>query len=274
VGFPQTLASLSGFGISQPVRSQIGVGVASILLCCLFLAKARSDVPTDSTRKALIALAMFALFIIYGLDFNRATKGFATSGQILIVSIAATTAAYFLLIRAKALFAVCLLVPLFSSYALVNPVAFGLGPIIDTQVYRQVSRVVDQDPEARWIVYGSYFASDLLKATGAHVFLGGSRGVPPLEELKLLDPESSSVSVYNRFAHVTLLPAQGNKVTFTLRGEDRYDLEVDPKSQVWRELGVKYVAMPAPSPDAEFLARATPVPGLSRGGLWVYRLKD
>ena len=272
VGFPRTVSSLSGFGMSQPVRSQIGVGLASILLCCVFLAKARNDVPTNFTRKALVVLAMFALFIIYGLDFNRVTTGFATSAQILIVSIAATAAAYSLLIRAKGLFALCLLVPLVSSYALVNPVAYGLGPIIDTKVVREVSRVVDQDPGARWIVYGSYFAADLLKTTGAHVFLGGTKGVPPLEELKVLDPDSSSVSVYNRFAHVTLNPARENKVTFTLVGEDRYTLEVDPKSQVWRELGVKYVAMPAPSTDAEFLAQTAPVPDVTIG-LWIYKFK-
>jgi hypothetical protein len=274
VGFPAALASASGFALSQANRSQLGVGVASILLCSVFLARSRNDLPAGFLRRALLAGSLCALLVAYGLYFNRVTEGFVTSGQLLTVSLIATAAAYMLLSRAKKAFAALIIVPLVASYGLVNPVAVGLGPVLDTDVFRQVSRIVDRDPDAGWIVYGGGLAPELLRTTGARVLLGGTKWVPPLDELKVLDPQASAVSVYNRFAHVALTPVEGDTINFKLGGPDNYAIEIDPKSDRWRQLGIRYVVLPARSTDREFIAKTTLVQNLNDVGLWIYRFRS
>ncbi len=272
VGWPHMAAVATGFGWSKGTRSLLGLGLASILLCCVFLARSSVDLPSGLGRRLAVAAGMLTIAGASALDFNRVTGGFGRSGQIVIATLVAVAAGYFLLARKRLAFAACVLVPNVLCYGLVNPLASGLGPILETRLFREVSRMVDEDPDARWTVYGGYVTADLVKAAGAQVF-NGTKFVPPLDDLRVIDPSATAALGYNRYAHIALVPENGNAVTFTLLHEDSYVIRIDPKSDVWRRLGIRYVALPFAATDPEFLERAALALELPDASLWVYRYR-
>jgi hypothetical protein len=269
VGWPQWLAVASGFGRSQPVRALVGLGTASILLCCLLLATSPPDDRPGLGRRLLVVACMAAALLAYGLDFERATSGFATARELTLVVLGGTVAGWLLLVRRRLAFAACVLIPQAWAYGLVNPVAVGLGPILDAPTFQQLSRLVADDPDARWIVYGDVTASTLLKMAGARVFNGMSI-IPRIDELRTVDPDGTGMPVYNRYGYMVLVPTDGPEVSLTTVRNDLYEMRVDPKSDVWRALGVRYVVLPGPSTDPAFLAKTT----LVRPDAWIYRFRD
>jgi len=270
VGWPRFLAVASGFERSQGTRPLLGLGLASIILCCVFMARTQVSLPRGLGTRLAVAASLVAALVLYSLGFNRATQAFATDNQVALVCLLAAAAGYLLLTRRRIAFAACVLLPNIWSHGLVNPVGTGLGPIIDTRLVREVTPLIHRDPTARWAVYGPHVVADLFKAAGAQVF-NGTKFVPPLEDLRVIDPMSSSTSIYNRYAHVELEPRPGSDATFTLGHGDWYTIHMDPKSDVWRRLGVRYVVLPQASTDPDFLAAAALVLELPDLGLWVYR---
>jgi hypothetical protein len=217
-----------------------------------------------------LAAALLGLLGAYGLHFVNVTEGFATPQQVVVVSLVAGGAGYLLLTRRRIVFAACVLLPNLWSHGLVNPVAVGLGPILDTSVVRAVAPVVRQDPDARWAVFGDYSWADLVKVTGADV-INGTRFVPSFDDLQLIDPDGPNAEIYNRYAHVSLVPRAGTEIDFVLRHGDSYRIQIDPLHDVWRRLGVDYFVFPFQVKNPDFLANATPVLALRKAKLWIYR---
>ena len=54
--------------------------------------------------------------------------------------------------------------------------------------------------------------------------------------------------------------------------EDQYEMHVDPKSDVWHALGVRYVVLQSESSDPEFLAKTALMQPLPR--VWIYKYLD
>ena len=270
LGWPRFLAVASAFGKSQGTRSLLGLGLASILLCCVFLAKARVILPRGFAPKTIIAAALLAVVLVYSLMFNRATGSFAVGNQVAWVTLLSAAAGYLLLARKRLAFAACVLIPSIWSYGLVNPVAVGLGPIIDTKLFKQVSPLIRREPDARWAVYGPHVVADLIKAAGGQVF-NGTKFVPPLDDLRVIDPKSSGASIYNRYAHIELEPDQGPDVSFSLHQGDWYIIHITPSSDLLRRLGIRYVVFPQAFTDPAFLATAELVTSVPDASLWIYR---
>lgn len=270
VGWPHWLAVGSGLGLSPPVRSLVGLGLASILLCCLFLAKSHEESPRRRGRLVVVGCFSAAL-LVYTLDFNRVTSGFAARSQMALVVLAGGAAGYLLMAPKRIAFAVCVLVPHIWSYGLVNPVAVGLGPILEAKVFQRMSQFVAEDPDARWVAYVEIASATLLKMAGAHVF-NGINIIPPIEDLHVIDPEGRGMPVYNRYGYIALMPASDSAIGLSVVRKDLYEMHVDPKSDVWRDLGIRYIVLPGASTDPEFLAKTTLVQPLPR--VWIYKLLD
>ncbi len=272
VRWPYALAVASGFAWTQGPRPLLGLGLASIILCCVFLAKRRVDLPDGSTARLFVAIPWLALLVAFALSAGRETGNFATGAQVALASLVPAGVGYLLLTRRRIAFAICVLVPNIWSNGLVNPIAVGLGPILDTELFREVSRIVERDPDARWTVYASYPRANFLKATGAQVF-NGTQVVPPLEDLRVIDASPTAARTYNRFAHIELVPRKGSSVTFKLRGIDRYSIAISPMSDVWRRLGIRYVTLPFAPTSREFLAMTSLVLEQPDARMWVYEYR-
>ncbi len=270
IGWPRWLAFASGFGRSQPLRSLLGVGLASIVLCCRSLARPGDVLPASRTGRLAVGAGLLAASTAYALHFERVTSWFATPGQIALVALFAGATSYLLLARRRAAFALCILVPQVWSYGLVNPVAVGLGPVLKAKVLAEISSLVAEDPEARWVAYVDIASATFLKVAGARVF-NGINIIPPVDDLRVLDPEGAAMSVYNRSGYILLTPEKGPAITWTIVRRDLYRIGIDPKSDAWRRLGIRYVALPAASADPEFIRRTELVRELP--GLWIYRYR-
>jgi hypothetical protein len=62
-----------------------------------------------------------------------------------------------------------------------------------------------------------------------------------------------AVTVYNRWAHIALDPENGPEVDLTLAHGDMYSIRIDPMSDVWRRLRIRYVVFPFAVANPEFL---------------------
>jgi hypothetical protein len=271
VGWPHWLAVASGFSRSQPVRSLLGLGLASILLCCVFLARSIVDGPRG--RRLVVFGGLAAALLAYVLDFDRATSGFATTGQIALVVLGGGLAGYLLLTRRHVAFALCVLVPHVWANGLVNPVAVGLGPILESPLIQRLSRFVAEDPNARWIVYGDFTTPTLFKMAGANVF-NGINIMPRIDDFRVIDRDGAGMPVYNRSGYMVVVPEEGPNVGLQNVHDDLFEMRVDPNSDVWRDLGIRYVVLQAASTDPEFLAKATLEQTGRETGLWIYKYLD
>jgi hypothetical protein len=273
IGAPRIIALLTGFSRTHEGRPFVGLGPASIMLCCIFLSRSKTDFALSYRGKLLGASVLLISLLLFSWHFNSVTGGFATSAQVALVVSITAGAGYLLLVRKRALFMACILVPNIWAHALVNPVATGLSPLTSSRVYREVARIASEEPEAGWAVYGSHVTANLFKAAGAKVF-NGTNYSPPLEKLRILDPSSSSMPIYNRFAHIMLVPAASAETKFSLIAPDLYSIAIDPKHSFWSKLGVKYITLTYPSNDPEFLEHTTPVASFREAGLWLYRRNE
>lgn len=269
IGGSPALGLLTALGLSPATRPLLGVGLASILLCCVYLASPSTGAPARVRAQILAAASIAAGLALFGWYFERATDGFASLGQLVSVSVVGAVAGAALLGRRRLLFSATLLVPSIWFHGLVNPVAVGLAPILEARVVVEASRIVARDPDARWVAYGNHTLPDLIKTAGANVF-NGTKVVPPLDDLRVLDPDGRHASIYNRFAHIRLSPQYAG-VSFTLAQPDLYTIGIDPMNDAWRRLGIRYVVFPVEIFDAGFLARTTLVSELRDVGLWIYR---
>ena len=270
LGWPTRLAVASGFALTHDMRPLAGLGPASILLCCVFLKGRHSELPDGLGGKIAVVALLAVSVLLLSVNFDLATDGFATPAQVALVTSATVLAGYLLLARKRVAFAACILAPSIWSYLLVNPVAVALEPITGMKALREVSDIVGRDPAGRWAVYGDASFANLFKAAGARVF-NGTNYVPPLEDLRILDPESSAASIYNRYAQIELTARPGSQVVFALVDPDLYTIAIDPKSDLWSRLDIRYMALPFETRDPEFLQRASLVTPLPAIGLWVYR---
>jgi len=53
-----------------------------------------------------------------------------------------------------------------------------------------------------------------------------------------------------------------------------YAIAIDPKSELWRRLGVRYVALPFAASDPELVAASELVLRLPELGLWIYEYRS
>jgi hypothetical protein len=273
-GWPRAFAVASGFDRVPGVRALLGLGLASILWCCVSLSEPNRDRsrPAGWARIALTG-GLVALLALYAVHFNRSTGGFASISQLALVCAVCGMAVFFLLGRNLPALAACVLIPSLLSYGLVNPVTKGLTPITGTRLFDSASRIAKKDPRGRWTAYRSLFLADYLKAAGAPVF-NGTCFVPRLDDLRVLDPGGLQSSTYNRLAHVILEPGTGADIAFRRSElEDVYTIEIDPANDAWKRLGVRYVVLPYEATDERFLTLADLLFTYPEAGLWVYRYR-
>jgi hypothetical protein len=71
-----------------------------------------------------------------------------------------------------------------------------------------------------------------------------------------------------------LVATASPEISFTLITPDLYSIGIDPKQSLWSKLAVRYVTLPYPSNDPEFLEHSTQVASFPETGLWLYRRNE
>ncbi|MBV9617786.1 MAG: hypothetical protein JO201_01110 [Verrucomicrobia bacterium] len=247
VPMPGWLARVSLLGLTTERRLLIGIGIANVLLCCIFFARYRDRI---LARGDLVAVGVFLLCLILGLIFARPySNNVALSALIVFVSAALVGLFFFERLRSWFL-AICGSAIALNSIA-INPVMRGLSPLVESEAFLKIDGVRRQDPTARWVCYEDIRLAQLAKATGAAV-LNGAQILPDMDFMHQIDPGRELEGIYNRFAYINVtLPNEPGEVTFVLDSFNFYEFTLPPEHPALVRGNYKYFIFPRQWREAE-----------------------
>lgn len=274
VPFPKWLLRATFLDFATERRALLTIGLASILLCCIFLDRYRAQIFT--TRSAICAGLIF-WFAIAGLLWNASLHNpqiFPDKRQVaLALIINATIATLFFWETKRSWIPTVLAALLILSNAGVNPIMRGLSPLLNSQAFRVIEEIRAADPKAKWIAYNDLDLAQLILATGAPV-LNGTKLLPDFTFFRRLDPGRPAESIYNRYANIYCrLPPDSDPGGLELFHEDIYVLSLPPDSPILREFGYDCLLFPDVWPDAK-LHGFSLVQQITPSHLWIYKRKQ
>ncbi len=248
-GWPKWLAEATLISMSPTRRTQIPLGVASVILTIVYLNYFRDKFrPTNLAINAIAVIGVLA-FMVYAAQVNVADgDGFFKSYQLFFPALFFGALNLLLLPTLKipyreAIFGAGITLAVLPNLTL-NPLAIGLSPVTENVIYKEVRDVAKTAPDARWVVLGSQYISYMVTATGVKL-ISGVKFVPSRNILSVLDPAVKRDSVYNRYAHTVygtyIDPAHPDTVIFQNPFEDGYNVSLDPCSPRLKKLNVRFV---------------------------------
>jgi hypothetical protein len=252
VGFPESLAKASLMSMVPTRRAQIPMGIGSILLLFVYLStitkkgtvKTGQALPKWTSALLVLGAVVFVGYTAY-VNVND-SEGFIKPYQTFMPVL------FFILMNGLLIFSIPIpyRTSLFCTGLLLfllpnikaNPLSRGLSPITENAFYKTVRQLVEQDPNARWMVNGSQFITYMVTATGAKQ-ITGVKYIPNRKTIfKVLDPQMKRDSAYNRYAHVinqSYIDGR-DSVILVNQFEDGYVIAMDPCSPRLKQLNVKY----------------------------------
>lgn len=249
IGFPKGLATATLMSMSPTRRTQIPMGIGSIVLLFIYLGAIKNKVKL-STPLTLVFIAGAIAFVVYTAYVNiNDSDGLILAYQTFVPVLFFIGMNVLLIFSVNipyrtVVFCIGILIFLIPNYKL-NPISQGLSPITENAFYKSVRQLVEQDPDARWIVNGNQFITYMVTATGAKQ-ITGVKYIPDRKRIfSVLDPQMKRDSAYNRYAHVvfsTYIPGTGrDTVVLANQYEDGYVIAMDPCSPKLKQLNVKYM---------------------------------
>lgn len=295
VKFPLPVAKLSLLSYVSFNRILLGLGIGSILVTMVYLAggdgksnggraagEERNDAaskhgepvpdvaPMDRgfARNASIVVAV--LMFLYGLIYIQMASEDFRLRYVVLMSFFFGLLSWLILTRRRAAFSVLILLAL-TPYVVVNPIARGMDPVFENQIYKTGYKLAAHDPDARWIVYGNPSLAALLKASGMQV-VNGAKYTPDLDFYAAIDPTGSNRGIYNRYSHTTYnepaLPAE--PAAFRLLNGDAFAVDISPCSEDMKKLGVDHFAYNK-KPGVESMSCLELVEEVSNTGVGFYK---
>src|SRR6478752_1395385 len=254
IGFPAFLSKITLFSMSPDFRTLPIVGVTNCFLLICYIASNKMEIKKERiswVELGVLAAATLVFMLIVTTQINKATENFFTSTQV-GVAITLILVSYLLIRYKNFRFAnpalLILLIGMVVSNANVNPVTEGLAPILENPLVIDSKEIHEKDPSARWALFGNTRLTHLLKANGIDLF-NSVKLVPPMKDMKVLDPTGKYDSIYNRYAWMTMNSKQvaqyfdvnwNDTVMFRQTFRDGYTIFMDPCSPKLKQLGVKY----------------------------------
>jgi hypothetical protein len=230
VGVPDILSTVTFLSHSTSSRVLQMMGYVDLILlfrlATFRLATDRTDNVSDGKARATgLIISLFAVAVL-------SVAGAVSGGNIRLALVALNAVGMFcllaslILIRGKvpganmALLVVSVLVAL--SGAAVNPVQHGAAALTDSDTASVVREYSDSDD--LWITEGSVLG-DLCIANGASC-INSVNTYPRLDVWSTLDPDGMYKSVYNRYAHIIVVPTT-EATTFKLNSADSFTVELN-----------------------------------------------
>ncbi len=208
--WPSWLLHGTLLSFSTERRALLALGVANIFFCCLFLDRYRERILANSAAVSMGAASWLAMAgLLWSLSLRDPTF-FADKFQLLLpLAINTAVIVLFFWESLRRFLPVVLSVLLIFSNAGINPLMSGLAPLVDSETFKTVERLHRADPEGKWIVFHSRYFAQLIKSTGAPIF-NGTKVVPDLPFLHLLEGGAANEFTYNRYANIVCeLPQRG-----------------------------------------------------------------
>ena len=191
-------------------------------------------------------LALISIAIAVAVFFLSTSNGFGIIGKSLfipvsIVSISILGTSLFIIFKssdnkyANLFLVMCILISAMGG-GLVNPIESGIG-YYDLEPVQFVEGLVEENPNANWIVVGEREIQDMFIAAGAHTITSVNT-YPDFEKWEKIDPGHKFEDVYNRYAHMNVnlsanesskferVPGREDIISLTLNVNDLEKLNV------------------------------------------------
>jgi hypothetical protein len=248
VGIPEFVATHTFLSYVPPYRADVGLGLASVVLCTYVLAL-RKDVSQETETmwsRAVIYISVASavcLFMVHGLSLQRLTGGFPSIYFVGIASVVAGLLSYLMLQGRAIVFCTLLGIIVVATTAVFNPLSTNLDHIYDSELADQIVKF-DQlsGDHPVWICYGGMFPSVLVTVLGGRT-ISGIQWPPQLSLWKTLDPTGGAYEkIYNRFAEVTLEYQPDTRwVFFNHPTDGTMTVVISPDHPRLKEIGARYV---------------------------------
>ena len=223
-----TLASYLFLDLVPPTRFRMLFGVMSFILVALFVERIdRSESYSGNVSVVRLphwvkisapALALASIVILWlyfrflGPGVAIGSIGTKISALLTMVIVLGFVASLAMLVWRKVLLAsIFLLLTIFTTTALVNPVYIGLYRLTDTEVSRYVQSLSADDENATWVAVGGYLPSTVIIHAGV-TGLNGVQSVPQLSLWKIIDPNKKHELAWNRLGNISWVPGEGSPV--------------------------------------------------------------
>ena len=266
VPLPAWIGRSTLFSVATVTRLLLGIGLANILLSCVFLDRYQTlAVPRVGALSIAAGLWLcLALWLWFANPFPDRTR------LALLLLINGVLVGLFFWERARPWFLSAFAALLVVNGASINPIMSGLSPLLNTEAFRRIDALRAADPAGGWVVYENQALPQLVKATGAPV-LNGAKIVPDLGLMQQLDAEGSARQIYNRYATITaLLPGSPGTVAWNLVYDDFYQIALPPDHLALRERGYNYLLFPREWFNASLHGFAL-IEKIEPGRLFVYK---
>lgn len=263
---PAWLAKYTMMSFVQGFRSQIALGLVSIILCMQLLAAMQQRRWWEEralSTAALVFLGCGGLFVWFGWYFQMETAyfpgGAATPpNEVLWVSFAAASVCASLSLGLQRVSIVAVLAATILTAGSFNPLSRGFTPLDKTEMGRAIATVLREDPKPNgqpslWLAYGG----NIYPTMGMVAQMFGARtmsGVhlhPQLDMWRKLDPTLRHFEKYNRYLLVLQFPAPPSDETVLFNLVHMFVLHVktSPLNPIWKNLGARYVISNGPESE-------------------------
>jgi hypothetical protein len=260
VGAPEPLARALLLDRIPPRRALLGLGLADALLLVRWLSCGPVQVPGRAASLALAAA--FAALLAWCARALHATYPETRPVWLAALVLANGALAFLVLRRTRGAAVVAgMAAGVFASTAWFNPLAVGGAAYLAQNPLAQAILEIDRGAGGAsvWVSYGHPYVANLFRAIGVRA-LDGVHPVPQLELWRPLDPDGRAREVYDRFAHVVVVPPEPGRPRFRLEAHDGFSVALDPQGDELARLGVTHLLVrPRAGPGFEVFRGLEPL---------------
>lgn len=241
-GYPAWLAKITLMNYSIPSRAVDFLGLANCYILLRLLSygdEEKLNIPVWAGIGAGVCLVFYNIK-----NTEKFYPEYMTSWYVVIISMVIVSVAVVLLCKMSAknrgsIIAIASMLVIVSG-VLVLPITRGLDSLLHKPASYEVQRIVEEDPDAKWIGYDTIIFPQFLIANGAPT-INSINYLPNMELWTELDPEGVYNEVYNRYSHVSCVFTE-DQTSFTLVQQDLMILRLNYADI--EKTGVKYVFSP------------------------------
>lgn len=241
---PKLYAELTTFDSIPGHRMQFGIAVGGILAFGLALRELQN---TPIARRQ-IAFAVASFYLITVLAGSRLVINDRplSAGTVFLLPIAITLGIGFALGRRTTLGLAIIVAVLAWSAAFVNPIQYGLGPLLKHPVRTALVQLHAADPSAAALLSDADATVMGAASASGIPLIGGVSFYPSPDAWHVFDPASEQQGVWNRYATVLVTHAdEQSSGTISLIQDDTILLALSPCDPRLQLFGVKYVVTQA-----------------------------
>ncbi|MEW6208609.1 MAG: hypothetical protein AB1631_09595 [Acidobacteriota bacterium] len=246
VGVTAGIARASLLRYVVPTRADVGLGLASIILCVMALVlskETRKDRTSRLNIEAIVGSAAMTLVLLFaGRSMGQAMNGFPPTYIIVLASLLGGLASFLMLSGRTRSFCAMLAVAVIAAGGFFNPLSTSLDHIYKSELAREITRLnAEAEGDPLWICYGSNYPSVLVAMLGGRS-VGGVHWPPQMSFWERIDPAGQYRSIYNNFSHVELAYERDErKILLTGRQYYVVKIGISPGNAALRSMGARYV---------------------------------